>query len=149
MKLSKKGKELIAGFEGLRTKPYLCSAKVATIGIGSTRYEDGRKVSMSDEPICTERAYELFEITVKGYENAVNKYAKIALNQNQFDALVSLCYNIGVGGYSKSTVVRYSNADANGIEIQKAFLMWNKVKGKVSNGLTRRRIVESSLYNEK
>jgi len=149
MKLSTKGKKLIAEFEGLRTKPYLCSAKVATIGIGSTRYEDGTKVSMLDQLISIERAYELFDTTVKGYEIAVNKYAKIQLTQNQFDALVSLCYNIGVGGYSKSTVVRYSNAEASGIDIQKAFLMWNKVKGKVSNGLTRRRIMESSLYNEK
>lgn len=149
MKLSKKGKDLIVEFEGLKLKPYLCSARVPTIGIGSTYYEDGSKIKMTDKAITKERAYELFDITVQKYEKAVNNGLKVDVTQNQYDALVSLCYNIGTGGFSKSTVLRKVNAGVEGIEIQKAFLMWNKAGGKVVNGLTRRRVKESTLFNQR
>lgn len=159
MQLGNEGIELIQEWEGLKLSPYLCSAKVPTIGIGSTTYEDGTKVTMKDKPITEQRAYELFRNTVKKYEEAVAKYVKSAINQNQFDALVAFCYNVGIGdpkvpigkggGFIHSTLLRKVNANPNDESIRTEFLRWNKAGGVVVKGLTNRRTAELNLYFKK
>ncbi len=141
---SQKGLDFIAKEEGLRLKPYLDSVKVPTIGIGSTRYEDGTKVKMTDPAITKERAYELFKNTLKKYEDAVNMAIHREVNQNQFDAMVSLCYNIGTGGFAGSTVAKKVNANPCDKTIEDAFKMWRNAGGKPI--LLNRRIREAQLY---
>ena len=85
MKASKKCYDLIKQFEGFSAKPYLCPAQVWTIGYGSTRYEDGRYVTAKDPNIDEARAIAIMQVTLKEYENAVNRYVKVPINQNQFE----------------------------------------------------------------
>ena len=95
MKTSPQGLAIIKKFEGFRSKPYLCPAGVPTIGYGSTRYEDGRPVKMTDAPITEAQAQELLQATLAKYEDCVNGAVKMPINQNQFDALVSFAFNVG------------------------------------------------------
>ena len=146
-KVSKNGLDFIGKEEGLVLKPYKCSAKVPTIGYGSTYYEDGTKVKMTDPPITKERAEKLFLDTLKHYEMCVYTSTRDDINQNQFDALVSLCYNIGTHAFKKSTLLKRVNKDPNGNDIEGAFLMWRNAGGKPI--LLGRRQREYKLYSKK
>jgi len=145
-KTSKNGLDFIAQEEGLRLKPYKCSAGVPTIGIGSTYYEDGSKVKMTDAPITKERAYVLFENVLKHFEMCVYTCTRDDINQNQFDALVSLAFNIGTGALKKSTLIKRVNKDPKGADIEGAFLMWKNAGGKPV--LLERRKREYALYSK-
>lgn len=113
--------------EGLRLKPYLDSVGVPTIGIGMTYYPDtGKKVTMKDKALTQEQALSYFAKIVKPYETAVWSVTRDDINQNQFNALCSLAYNIGVNGFKGSTVVKRVNANPSDIKIADAFLMWKK-----------------------
>lgn len=144
MKTSQSGLDLIAKYEGIRLKAYKCSAGVWTIGIGSTRYEDGSPVQAGDVLPSEAAAYKLFANTLGQYERAVSKLS--GLSQNQFDALVSLCYNIGVGAFGKSTAFKLAANNPNDPAIREAIGRWNKVKGKVVQGLVNRRKAEADHY---
>ena len=145
MQLSTNGFNLLAELEGVVLNPYKDSVGIPTIGIGSTYYEDGTKVTMKDKAITKERAIQLAKNVVKSFEARVNKSILLPMTQNQFDAMVLLCYNIGESGFARSSVVRNFNAG----DLQKAadsFLLWNKAGGKVSKGLTNRRQKERNLF---
>lgn len=144
MKTSAKGLDFIAKEEGLVLHPYLDSVKKPTIGVGSTYWEDGTPVKMTDKPITRERAFQLFANTLKRYEDAVNKAVPRPINQNQFDALVSLCYNIGTAGFSGSTVAKRVNANPCDPTIRAAFEMWKNAGGQPI--LLGRRKREHALY---
>jgi lysozyme len=146
MKISQQGIDFIKQFEGFRAKPYLCSAKVPTIGYGSTRYADGTPVSLRDPAITEAVGLALFKDTLTTYEKGVTKAVKIPLEQYEFDALVSLCYNIGVGNLASSTLVRLLNEDEARIEVAGQFLRWNRANGAVISGLTRRREAEREMF---
>ncbi len=96
MKLNKAGKDLIKSFEGLRLSAYKCSANKETIGFGNTFYEDGSPVKMGDT-ITRERADSLFELIANSFAERVRREVKTILTDNQFSALVSIAYNIGIG----------------------------------------------------
>lgn len=145
MKLSQNGAEFIADFEGIRLKAYKCSAGVWTIGAGSTRYEDGSPVKAGDVLESEAAAYALFKNTVGKYEEAVN-LLNAKLTQNQFDALVSLVYNIGAGAFAKSTVAKRVLANPGDPTIRAALMLWNRAGGRVVQGLTNRRKAEADLY---
>jgi len=146
MKLDKKGYDLIKEFEGLKLKPYLCSASVPTIGYGSTYYENGKKVKLTDAPITKERADDLFEIVADDFAKRVLPLIKKPLTQNQFNSIVSFAFNLGVRALQNSTLLRLVNINPNDANIAKEFLKWNKAGGVVVKGLTNRRIKESALY---
>ena len=154
MKLSKEGYDLIAKFEGLSLKPYLCSAKVPTIGFGSTFYEDGKKVTMLDKPITKVRALDMFKVIADKFAKDVDKLVVSNVNQNQFDALVSFAYNVGsdidtdtiAEGLGDSTLLKKVNKNPDDPSIRNEFLKWNKAGGKIITGLTRRRNEEASIY---
>ncbi len=145
-RVSRNGLDFIGKEEGLVLKPYKCSAGVPTIGYGSTYYEDGSKVKMTDKPITKERAEKLFLDTLKHYEMAVYTSTRDDINQNQFDALVSLCYNIGTHAFKKSTLLKRVNKNPNGSDIEAAFLMWKNAGGKPI--LLGRRQREYKLYSK-
>ena len=146
MRISQKGIELIKRFEGFASSPYLCSAGVPTIGYGSTYYEDGTKVKLSDSSISEERAESLFKKVVNHYELAVDSIVRNDITQNQFDALVSFAYNVGVTNFKNSTLIKKVNANPNDPDITKQFMRWIRAGGKVIKGLINRRRVEAQLY---
>ena len=108
-KISKKGIDLIKKFEGLKLKPYLCSAGVPTIGYGNTFYENGKKVQLSDPAISQERADQLLAFTLTSFEKYVDSFCRDDISQNQFDALVSFCFNLGPNSLKSSTLLKKVN----------------------------------------
>jgi len=148
MNLSEKGVELIKGFEGFVAKPYLCPAKVWTIGYGTTRYPNGEKVKPTDISIDKEKATEYLKHDVKTFENGVDSYLRDDITQNQFDSVVSFAYNLGLNALKNSTLLKVINHNPNDLRIKKEFLKWVNAGGKVSGGLITRRQKEVNLYFE-
>ena len=146
MRLDQKGYDLIKSFEGLSLKPYKCSAGVPTIGYGSTYYENGIKVQMSDAPITGARAEILLKNVADRFAQKVANLIKKPVTQNQFNALVSFAFNVGSGALASSTLLKLVNENPNNALISKEFLKWNKANGKTIQGLTNRRKKESALY---
>ena len=146
MKISNNGINFIKQFEGLSLKPYLDAINIPTIGYGSTYYRDGKKVTLNDKPISQDEANLLLEhIANKDFGDKINTLVKVGLNQNQFDALVSFCYNLGMGNFKSSTLLKKINqADFKGASEE--FIKWNKSGGKILDGLTRRRQKEKELF---
>lgn len=151
MNLSADGEFLIQRFEALRLEAYRDQAGIPTIGFGTIRYPDGSKVKMGDT--CTvEQAVEFFRHDTKHMIQAVDALTTDAIAPHQFDALVSLAYNIGDGAYRDSTVRRRVNANPADPTIRDAFMMWYKVRDpktgrlKKSEGLWRRRHLEADYY---
>lgn len=126
MKLNSIGYKALHDREGLRLKPYLDTKRVPTIAMGNTYYEDGRKVTMQDKPLTIEQAGNLATITADKFAFQVDKLLTSKVNQNQFNALVSLAYNIGINGFRNSTVLRKVNINPNDPAIKEAFMMWTK-----------------------
>lgn len=161
MKLDAIGRAFIQSNEGLELEAYLDVAGVPTIGYGTIAYPTGAKVRIGD--VCTrEQAESFFTHDFEKFEKAVNdlvanKGVRYILDipllmQNQFNALVSLAYNIGISGFKGSTLLKLVNSkdrNARGI-IEPAFIAWNKIRknGKLvaSDGLTNRRKKEVDLY---
>ena len=144
MRTSQAGLDLIKRWEGLRLQAYRCSANVLTIGYGHTsaagepKVVEGMKITQADAEAILAR-------DLGRYEAAVSKAITRPMTQPQFDALVSLCYNIGPGAFSQSTVARRFNAgDIAGAA--DAILMWNKAGGKELQGLTNRRQDERRMF---
>jgi len=152
---SAKGIELIHSFEGyafaladgsVRAYPDPATGgKPWTIGWGSTSDENGRPIEPGT--IWTrERADARFRQHLGEFEAQVSKaLGSSATTQGQFDAMVSLAYNVGVGNFSSSTLLRKHKAgDYAGAKAE--FARWNRAGGKVMAGLTRRRAAEAALY---
>jgi lysozyme len=148
MKTGERGLKLIKEFEGCKLTAYICPAGVWTIGIGSTRYSDGSAVKRGQTLANEEAALLLLSKTLTSYEHAVNAI-KVNLTQNEFDALVSLTYNIGAGNLASSTLVKMLKAGDPKSEIAQQFLRWDKAGGKPLAGLTRRRNAEAELFLSK
>jgi lysozyme len=146
MKLNDDGYQLICEFEGLRLKPYLCSAKISTIGYGNTYYPNGKRVTLLDEPITKEYAFEIFKVIADKFGRRVLSMVKKPLTQNQFNALVSFAYNVGTGAFSTSTLLKKVNANPNDLTIKNEFARWTRANGKIVNGLVNRRKKESDVY---
>ena len=143
------GQKFLAKAEGTRYTAYLDSVGVWTIGRGITEYEDGTKVKKGDI-ISTDREISLFNNTIKKYVLNVNKKVTSVINQNQFNALVSFCFNIGITGFNGSTLLKKVNKNPNDKSIRDSFASWKfgTVKGKkqVIQGLVNRRKAEADLY---
>lgn len=147
MKTSQVGIDLISSFEDLKLNAYDDGVGVWTIGIGTTVYPNGVKVEKGDT--CTiEKAKEYFAHDLKRFEKAVNSCLTVLVNQNQFDALVSLAYNIGETAFRTSTLLKYLNMGKYA-EAAEQFKVWNKGGGKVLKGLVRRRAAEKALFLKK
>ncbi len=145
MKISNKGLELIKEFEGFSANAYLCPAKIPTIGYGNTFWEDGRKVRIGEQ-ISKSKALELLEFVAnKDFADKIFPFIEVSISQNQFDAMVSLAYNIGVGAFSNSTLLKRVNAK-DFLGAANEFLKWDKSNGKPLLGLTRRRQREKELF---
>jgi len=144
MKVDSAGIELIGQFEGLRLNAYDDGTGVWTIGWGTTVYPDGTKVKKGDS-ITLKQAKHYKAHSLAKFEKAVNDAVDVPLNQNQFNALVSLAYNIGVGAFTNSTLVKRLN-EGNYKAAADQFLVWVNAGGKRMQGLVNRRNKERELF---
>lgn len=141
--ISQEGLDLIKSFEGLRLKAYKDSVGVLTLGYGHTNAA-GPPLVKSGMRITKEQAERILEEDLSQYEKAVEASVHTALNNNEYAALVSLCYNIGPGNFKKSTLVKHLNDGDR--DVRGEFLKWARAGGKVLPGLTRRRQAEYLLF---
>ena len=134
--------ELIKRNEGCVLTAYQDSVGVWTIGYGHTGPDvrPGLKITQENAEQLLRKDLERFE---DGVSSAIGK--GVCSTANEYGAMVSLAFNIGLGNFRKSTVLREHNAQ-NKPAAADAFLMWNKAGGKVLAGLDRRRHEERSLY---
>lgn len=137
---------IIAEFEGLRLKAYICPAGVATIGIGTTTYPDGRKVRLGDTCTVAQANEWLDHFIAKKIFPVLLPAIKVDTTNNMLCALVSYAYNVGPSGAKKSDIVKALNAGKPKAEVADLFLSHNKAGGKVLAGLTRRRKAERKLF---
>lgn len=144
MTINKESLDLIKSFEGLELKAYKDAVGVWTIGYGHTSMA-GPPVVKAGMRITEKEAEDMLLHDLKKYADAVDKYITVDLNDNQYGALVSFCYNVGPGNFKGSSVVRYVN-DRRFTEVPKRLALWNKAGGKVLRGLTRRREAEGKLF---
>lgn len=140
MHLSAQGLALIKRFEGFASAPYLCPAEVWTIGYGHTK-----GVNAYTTPISETYADQLLKEDVAQSEQTVRTYVTNPLTQSQFDALVSLVFNIGEHHFKRSTLLKKLNAgDVEGTADE--FMRWVHAAGKKLKGLEKRRKAERELF---
>ncbi len=144
MNTSDAGLALIRRFEGFSARPYLCPSRILTIGYGHVITPAEYSVPMV---ISEARAMELLMADVAVAEKAVAHYISIALNQNQFDALVSFTYNLGSGVLQRATLRRAINrGEASAIAYQWKRWVWGG--GRKLPGLVARRAAELALFQQ-
>ena len=137
--INQDGLNLIKQWEGLRLQAYLCPANVWTIGYGHTLTA---KKGMS---ISEDEAVNLLRGDLAKFQRCVEDAVQVSLNDNQFAAIVSFCFNVGEGAFRGSTLLKKLNA-GNFDAVPSELARWNKVGGKVSAGLTNRRAAEAGLW---
>lgn len=139
-------RDLCLVFEGMYLKPYLCPANVPTIGVGSTFYEDGCRVSLADPPITKDRAMELLAHEL---EQCLPKVMRLCPGLSDWSdeakgAILDFAFNCGTGALQASTLRRRINADdPDGARVELA--KWVRGGGRVLPGLVRRRAAEAAL----
>lgn len=143
MKISYNGIQFLKAREGFKAEAYMDSAGVWTIGYGTIRIngipvEPGQKITEQE-------AEAALEADLAWAQTAVNQAVKVRLTQNMFDALVSLVYNIGVGAFTDSTLLRLLN-QGKYQEAAEQFHRWKFAGGKVIPGLVNRRRLEFDLF---
>jgi lysozyme len=138
--------KIIADFEGLKLKAYQDSAGIWTIGYGNTRNPYTGLPIKKGDTITKKEALDWLNFTTAGVQTQVKKFIKVPVNDRQLAALTSLAYNIGNGAFSRSTLLRLLNSGADKETVAAQFIRWNKVKGIVVPGLTRRRKLEADLF---
>jgi lysozyme len=139
-RIGKAGLDLIKEFEGLKLRAYLCPAKVWTIGYGST----GPHVT-AGKVITNAEAEDLLKEDLARFERAVTGFVTVPLTQNQYDALVSFAFNVGISALERSTLLKRVNAKRFD-DVPAEFLKWNRAGGRPLAGLTRRRAAEAALF---
>ncbi len=140
--IGKKGLELIKRFEGFRATPYLCPGGIWTIGYGTTN-----RVNKDTAPVSKEDAEMLLREDLTSITNELNRILPDSLNQNQYDAICSFCYNLGIFNFEQSTLRKVIEREPDNHErIRKEFMRWVNVNGKKMNGLIKRREAEADLY---
>jgi lysozyme len=148
-KTGTQGINLIKKFEGFSSKPYLCPAGICTIAYGATFYPNGKKVTMTDKSLTEVEGVELLKSMLSKFEQYVDSFCVDSITQNQFDALVSFCYNLGPTNLKSSTLLKKVNTNPNDETIRAEFMKWTKAGGRTLKGLVTRRIAEADLYFKK
>lgn len=157
MKISETGLQVIKHFEGLKNKPYLCPAKLWTVGFGHVLYQQQLKLKLADRPNfllnpnddriwSNDECNDLLLKELAHFEAGVLRLCPSVLNhQGRFDALVAFSYNVGLGNLQASTLrSKLNRGDLEGAGEE--FLKWNKGGGRVLPGLTKRRMAEQALF---
>lgn len=139
MKLSQRGLNFIKHFEGCKLKAYLDPAGITTIGYGNTR------IARLDLEISRYQAETLLKEDISIKEAEINRL-NLNLNQDQFDAIVSFVFNLGIGNLKRSTLYKLLQKNPNNFMIAFEFPKWRRANGKVIPGLERRRKHEAQMY---
>ncbi len=139
MQLNQRTIDLVKSFEGFRDTAYLCPAKVWTIGYGSTK-----GVKRGDR-ITEAAAEQLLLKELEAFGAGVRAAVTVPLNDNEYGALTSFAFNVGLGAFRGSTLLRLLNA-GNRAGAADQLLRWNRGGGRVLPGLTRRRQAERQLF---
>ncbi len=144
MKLSQAGLDLIKRFEGCKLKAYQDAVGIWTIGYGHTgpNVHDGLTVTQK-------QADDILAQDVGRFASGVATNVRVSLTQSEFDALVSFAFNVGLGAFKTSTLLRLLNDNADRNVVASQFLRWNKAGDKVLEGLTKRRNAEKALFLSK
>lgn len=140
MKLNKEGLDLIKEFEGCKLHAYQDIVGVWTIGYGATGKGVAPGMTWTQEQADSRLNEDLARFT-----HGVEDLVEVDLNDNQFSALVSFAYNLGIGNLAKSGLLNKLNKE-NYVGASQSFPLWNKAGGKVVAGLTRRRMAEQALF---
>lgn len=148
-KLSRKGAEFIARFEGFVPTPYNDAAGHATVGYGHLIHRG--PVTDADRKhwgrMTREEGLALLRKDAQVAADAV--YSRVRpriLSQSRFDALVSFTYNVGVGAFEQSTLLKRLNSGRSRAGAHDEFLKWDKAGGRTLVGLQRRRVSEARLF---
>lgn len=141
-----KARNIIIKYEGFSAKAYICPAGKRTIGYGQV-IKDGQ----FPDGITKEEATAILTAELYRLEEAINRLVTVKINNNQLCALISLCYNIGIGNFQNSTLLKLINAgqltnSANSLSIINNFLRWVHVGRTKMFGLIRRRLDEANLF---
>ena len=148
MSISDKGITLIHSFESCKLNAYKDPGSKdglpVTIGWGSTMYTDGKRIKLGDV-ITQTQADELFVFEIMSKSNVLTAM-NLKINQNQYDSLCSFIYNLGMGSFNSSTLLKKIKLNPKDESIRAEFMKWINNDGKVLKGLIRRRKAEADLY---
>jgi len=144
MKTSDHGIAFIKRWEGVKLKAYLCPANVWTIGVGHTAAM-GEPKPVSGMKITEAEADAILRRDLGSIERDVEKAVTVRLNQRQFDTLVSFVFNVGIGAFRKSTLLKKLNASRYD-EVPSELMKWTRAGGRVVQGLVNRRKAEADLW---
>ena len=130
--------ELITHYEGFSKTAYVCPAGITTIGYGRT----------TGSMLPTTRKAERYWLlsTINDIDKVINKKVSRKLNQHQMAALISFIYNLGIGAFTKSTLLRLLNQGKDFNFVGNEFLRWSKAGNSVLPGLAKRRMAEYLLF---
>ena len=131
---------LIKEFEGCKLKAYKCPAGIWTIGYGHTGNDvyEGKTITQQEAEV-------ILENDLKRFVDGVDKLVTVQLTRNQLGALVSFAFNVGLGNFRSSTLLKILN-QGRYADAAEQFLRWDKAGGKVLPGLTKRRHAERTLF---
>lgn len=148
MRTSDRGLAMLAGLEGICLTKYKDSVGVWTIGIGATRTEipDIAKWPR-DRTLTIEQCFSLLKQSIKKYERAINKNIKVGLQQHEFDALVSWCYNVGTGWANRASVIKLLNQGIRGKRIYDALMMYKKPKEIIGRRKKEAKLLVDGVYS--
>jgi lysozyme len=155
MKISENAKKLLAKWEGFDCNVYKDVKGLPTIGVGHLLTADelsSGNISLNGQPvvyrngISEQQVYDLLDQDLDRFERAVNQFVTVTLDQNQFDALVSFAFNVGIGSLKDSTLLKRLNAGAYA-EVPNQLRRWSFADGKQVQGLLNRRENEIKLWN--
>ena len=139
--------EIAKVFEGYSARPYRCPAGVPSLGFGTTRYPDGRKVSMSDPPIDKNIALVYLHNELQRSMAGALRYCPIlSTDEGKLAAITDFCYNLGIGRLQQSTLRRRINQQ-NWSSCKTELLKWVFAGGKKFPGLVRRRALEATFFS--
>jgi len=146
MGISEQGLEFIKRHEGFNPNPFINKFNRLAIGYGSTHYENGTRVRISDGPIERLHGDYLLRFYIHKYEECVRKYATFELQQHHFDILVSFCYSVGLGSFKSSGLLRRANEDHTDTAVALQFVRWNKIENRFHKDLAIRRQEEANIF---
>lgn len=149
MEMSEQGLIELTGLEGLCVRPYKDSVGVWTVGIGHTASQSPDPSKMDPQAYLTvKECIDMLKSDILKYTTPLNKALTTEVSQTQFDALTSWCYNIGVGGMQKSSVIKYINGGMSNDMIASAFMMWSHPSEIINRRRKEVKLFLSGQYSE-
>jgi lysozyme len=147
--VSKAGIALIKHHEGVRNRPYRCPANLYTVGVGHL-IGDGKSLPESwNRTFSQEEIDGILKSDLKRFELGVHKMLpNVPLRQSEFDALVSFCFNLGLGCFQRSTI-RQALLRGDKKTAMESLVKYCRAGGKILKGLQIRRLDEKALFESK